>query len=466
MKKHNLIALPQRVDSSENLPAVRNGPAYVGSEGFTPTLSPALLEVLRSVQNELGLAQGSTGDLNKTSAELESMIQEEAQKLGFQLSSFERDQVLVQIERDGKQFGVLDELVNDPSITDVIVSSYNRVLVQQSRSNYSTGIKFPSQAAYEAFVERLLIKAGSSYSTKKPIADGMIEGFARLHAVHKCIAAHGPYLTIRLNRFASVSMRDLFDKGLAPREVLVYLENVIRSGNTLLIVGEVGTGKTTLARALSAALPIEESILVIEDTPEIKLEHPNVRYIVTRPANTEGEGRVAPSEVIRGGMRMAMNRIVFGEIRDPEAAEAFIDVCASGHPGLSTLHAKNAADAIVRLQLLLGRSQRGVDKEVLQQQIATAVGVVVYVDMCHETGGRRIFEVKELGNVSDGILKQKEIFRYEPAAGVPQWKLVNFVSNFKSELEKSANPLFLHEIPRTLELTTDVLFRQAQKQFI
>ena len=102
---------------------------------------------------------------------------------------------------------------------------------------------------------------------------------------------------------------------------------------------------------VAATVPEDESILVIEDTPEIRLEHPHVRYVATREANTDGAGRVTPSECIRAGMRMAMNRIIFGEIRDAEAAEAFIDVCASGHPGLSTIHGRSAIEAVARLEL-------------------------------------------------------------------------------------------------------------------
>src|SRR5690606_24534801 len=251
-----------------------------------------------------------------------------------------------------------------------------------------------------------LFRAGTTYSTKYPIADGMIGSFARLHAVHKSLCESGPYLTIRLNRFSSVSGSDLVELGLAPSGVISYLQAIVESGNTLLIAGEVGTGKTTLARALASGMPGEESVLVIEDTPEIRLDHPHVRYISTREANIDGAGRVSPSECIRAGMRMAMNRIIFGEMRDAEAAEAFIDVCASGHPGLSTIHARSASEALVRLQLFLGRAQKGVALSVLQEQIATAVQVIVFVDICRSTWRRRIMEVKELGGLGDGALRQ------------------------------------------------------------
>lgn len=125
----------------------------------------------------------------------------------------------------------------------------------------------------------------------------MISDYARLHAVHPSICQSGPYLTIRLNRFSEVTVDDLITNGLAPKVIFAYLEAITFTGQTLLIVGEVGTGKTTLAGTVLVLSIPEVPILVIEDTPEIQLEHPHVRYIRTREANSDGAGRVSPLNV-------------------------------------------------------------------------------------------------------------------------------------------------------------------------
>jgi len=289
----------------------------------------------------------------------------------------------------------------------------------------------------------------------------MIGSFARIHAVHKSLCESGPYLTLRLNRFSSVSSKDLIRFGLAPQGVFDYLNAMVAAGATLLIVGEVGTGKTTLARALASGMPAEESILVIEDTPEIKLEHPHVRYLTTREANTDGAGKVSPSECIRGGMRMAMNRIIFGEMRDAEAAEAFIDVCASGHPGLSTIHAKSAAESLTRLELFLGRAQKGVTRGVLNEQIATAVQAIVFVDICRETGRRRIQEVKEIGPVADGVIRQRDMFKYQVRRGLPEWRVLNKVSAHREAIERNSKGVNLSSYPAVLDLEMDQLYQEA-----
>jgi len=423
-------------------------------------MSPALVHILQEVQRELGYENAEQGE-SLDEVDLPVHVSKTATRLGFDLSNFERDQILEHLEREQKPFGLLQGLVDDQDISDIIVTDYSKISVQRGRQNYSTSLSFPSHESYVNFVERLLQKAGTTFSTKKPIADGMIGSFARIHAVHKSLCESGPYLTLRLNRFSSVSSKDLIRFGLAPQGVFDYLNAMVAAGATLLIVGEVGTGKTTLARALASGMPAEESILVIEDTPEIKLEHPHVRYLTTREANTDGAGKVSPSECIRGGMRMAMNRIIFGEMRDAEAAEAFIDVCASGHPGLSTIHAKSAAESLTRLELFLGRAQKGVTRGVLNEQIATAVQAIVFVDICRETGRRRIQEVKEIGPVADGVIRQRDMFKYQVRRGLPEWRVLNKVSAHREAIERNNKGVNLSSYPAVLDLEMDQLYQEA-----
>lgn len=433
-----------------------------GSYSIKPQTSAVLSHILTQVRTEISTQQNEEGSQAALSTqELQRIVQRVSQRLGFDLTNFERDEILAHLESDQKPFGILQGLVEDASISDIIISDYSHIAIQQGRRNYNTDLSFVDQQSYEVFVERLLQKAGSTYSTKKPIADGMIGSFARIHAVHKSICDSGPYLTIRLNRYSSVTCDNLIDSCMAPKEVFDYLRGIVLSGNTLLVVGEVGTGKTTLVRALAASIPNEESILVIEDTPEIRLEHPQVRYLTTRDSNTDGAGKVSPSECIRAGMRMAMNRIIFGEMRDAEAAESFIDVCASGHPGLSTIHARSAIDAVARLELFLGRAQKGVNRNVLTEQIVTAVQVIVYVNFCKVTGARRIITVKEIGPVADGALRQRDIFSYQVQNMLPTWKVVNRVSAHREMLEGLQTPFHLSSLPHTLELTINQQFRDA-----
>jgi pilus assembly protein CpaF len=422
MKRLDLAVINDQILTPKAIGGINSGKISSQQGAQLRNLSPALLHILREVQRELGVIAIDRAE-ELTSNELKDITDRISRRLGFELTSVERDEILVNLERSQREFGILQELIDDPRTSDIIVSNFSKIDVQQGRRNLSTDLSFPDAESYEAFVERLLQRAGVTYSTAKPIADGMIGSYARIHVVHKCLCESGPYLTIRINRFPSVALEDLEGFGLAPKEVFKYLRGLVSSGQTVLVVGEVGTGKTTLIRALASSLPAAESILVIEDTPEIVLEHPHVRYVYTRDANTDGAGRVSPAECIRAGMRMAMNRIIFGEMRDAEAAEAFIDVCASGHPGLSTIHARNASEAISRLELFLGRAQKGVGRQVVYDQIAKSIQAIVFLDLCKVTNSRRIMEVKEIGPVAEGVIRQRDIFEYKVIQNRPAWKI-------------------------------------------
>ncbi len=426
-----------------------------GPSSLSPLLAHVLDDTKRAIAHDGGVPSvASASDLSR-------YVTQAAARLGVELSSFERDEILAHIEGDSHTFGILRPLLEDPQVSDIVVSGFSKVSIQQGRRSVRTQIRFADQRSYEAYVERLLHRAGTAYSTKQPIADGMIGSLVRIHAVHSSLCDDGPYLTIRVNRFSSVALDDLESAGLAPSTVLSYLRAMVAINRTVMIVGEVGTGKTTLARALAGTIPHDESVLVIEDTPEIRLDHPHVRYMTTREENLEGSGRVSPAQCIRAGMRMAMNRIIFGEIRDAEAAEAFVDVCASGHSGLSTLHGRNVVDAVTRLELFLARVQRNADRGLLGAQVATAVQVMVVVDVCKTTGVRRVMEVRELGPVADGVLRQREIFSYKVVQGQPRWCVVSRVSAYRERLERLRPPFNFSEIPDSLELPIEVSYRES-----
>lgn len=415
-------------------------------------LYPALQLILHETRREIVRLKSGDAKQQVPNQEISSIIQQCARRLGLQLNRLESDQILSHLERESHPFGPLQELIDDQSVSDIIVINYSTVFAQRQRQNAPTHISFPSQGSYEAFVERLLQRCGSSYSTKQPIADGMYGNHARIHVVHRCLCESGPYLTIRINRFGQVTMRELIDSGLAPKPVFNYLEQAIQSHCTVMIAGEVGTGKTTLIRALCSIIPADQSVLVIEDTPEIKLFHPNVRYLTTRGYNLEGIGGITSSQCIKAGMRMAMNRIIFGEIRDAHAAESFIDVCTSGHSGLSTIHARSAQEAIARLQLFLRQARPGTSQQDAAEQLASAISIIIYVNVCHLTGRRRIFEVKEIGPIADNILRQRPIFNYQPITGEPVWKLMSRMTAIKDQqgevfpLNRYPSEIYLHNL--------------------
>lgn len=400
-----------------------------GLKSYSDELSPSAKYVVREAKKRLG-QQSAFTDLKMPGQipgeeDLFRLIRLVEDAEGEELSDKERTSAVAALSSSLEHYDILTPLLENPLVNDIIVRSYKDISIQSGRQNIQTDLRFVDHEAYKSFIENLLKRAGKSCTVATPVVDAAIDPHVRACVTHESFSppGSGPMLTLRVARHSNISIEGLVQSELAPRVILDYLSALIKDGDkTILIGGEVGTGKTTLVRALASKMREHEAILVIEDTHEIVLDRRFVRTLLTREPNTEGAGKIAPAQAIRTGMRMAMNRVILGEMRDAEAAEAFIDVCASGHAGMSTIHARNARDAISRLELFLARAQEGVGIENLRRQIANALSVVVFLGFDHNTKKRRIIEVLEVGASSDGAVQLSPIFSYAPTGMLPEWK--------------------------------------------
>lgn len=409
-------------------------------------LTPTARHVLRQARRKLALgaarsagAGPAAGKSLPDEAELLRLIRTVEESEKEQLSELERTTVVAALESCLDDFDILTPLIQNPKVNDIIIRSFDDISIQMERRNHRTDYRFTDAETYRSFVENLLKRVGKSCTTSTPVVDAAIGSNIRLCVTHESFSppGSGPMMTIRVARHSAISLSALETAELAPGAVLSYLETLVREcGATLLVSGEVGTGKTTLIRALAMAIEPDESILIIEDTHEIVLNRPFVRTLLTREANTEGAGRIEPATAIRTGMRMAMNRLILGEMRDARAAESFVDVCSSGHSGMSTIHARSARDSLSRLELFLGRAQGQVGVETIRREIADAVSVVVHLGVDPAAGRRRIMEVIEIASYSDGAIQQLPMFRLanDGQAAGPVWRRGAGVSQFDKQL--------------------------------
>jgi Flp pilus assembly CpaF family ATPase len=241
---------------------------------------------------------------------------------------------------------------------------------------------------------------------------------------------------------------------LAPRVVIEYLASLTRWGHaTMLIAGETGTGKTTLLKGLGTQFDPTESIVTVEDTPELNFNHDFLRALVSRPPNVEGIGEVTLQEHIKTTLRMTPNRVILGEMRTPFAAEAFLESAQTGHTGMSTIHARNAKETLVRLESLLGRAQKSVAIDIIRQQIALAVDVVVWMFRDKLSGRPRIGEVIEVGHYVEGSIQIKPIFKFDHSSQSPSWFVESWNSYFEEVLSKDG--IHLGRLEKTLNFETN-----------
>lgn len=398
-------------------------------------LSSAAQYVVRETKKRI---HSSIHDLS--SVELIDVMQQVENEEREVLSERERVAAVRALQSSLDHYDLLTPLIENKAVNDILISRYDDISVQIGRKNIQTDLRFGSRDTYKAFIEQVLKRAGKACTLATPVVDASIDPHIRMCVTHESFSprGEGPFVTIRIARQEALSAEGVLSSGMAPVVIFEYLSAIVRSGSaTVLISGEVGTGKTTLLRTLAQKIDPQEAVLVIEDTHEIMLERPFTRTLLIREANTEGAGKISHAEAIRAGMRMAMNRVLLGEMRDAAAAEAFIDVSASGHPGLSTIHARSARDTINRLELFLLRAQQGVGVDVVRRLIANSVSVIVFLSLDPIARRRRVQQVVEIATSADGQVQLSPIFTFTRLANRAVWMRDSGLTQFAETLRES-----------------------------
>lgn len=420
------------------------------------SLSALASTILREARRELGsdqdLQQGLAADAGMliSEASIAQAVDKVLRRRGDALDDIERANIIIHLQKDLMGWGVLQPLIDNREVTDIHCYDYQTIVLQRGKMSETTGIHWPNHQAYVSFIDRLLLRLGKSLSTQQHTVDASFPNGIRICAVHESVCgSKGPLLCIRVPRIVDVSLEGLISYQVAPPLIVQYLASLTRSGLvTMMVAGETGTGKTTLIKCLGTQFGSDESIVAVEDTPELNFQHPYFRSLVSRPANTEGIGEVTLQEHIKTTLRMTPTRVILGEMRTPYAAEAFLESAQTGHVGMSTIHARNARETLVRLESLLGRAQKSVSVEIIRQQIALAVDVVVWLFREKGTGKPRVGEVIEVGHYVEGAIQVRPMFTLVKTGQQPVWRVDSWSSSFEESLANDG--IYLGDSPKEI----------------
>ena len=452
-------------------PTGASAPAHKPTQGTTNTststnvrtqtnsrsgeLSALASTIMREARRELGSDFQMQQQMNNSSlaeAAITQAVDRVLKKRGEQLDDIERANVIITIQKDLMGWGVLQPLVDNKEVTDIHVYDYQTVVLQRGKVSEVTGLHWPNHQAYVTFIDRLLLRLGKSLTTQQHTVDASFPNGIRICAVHESVCGQrGPLLCLRVPRMSEVALENIITYQVAPPLIVNYLACLIRSGHaTMMVAGETGTGKTTLIKCLSTQFGPDESIVAVEDTPELNFQHPFFRSLVSRPPNAEGIGEVTLQEHIKTTLRMTPTRVILGEMRTPFAAEAFLESAQTGHVGMSTVHARNARETLVRLESLLGRAQKSVSIDIIRQQIALAVDSVVWLIREKATGKPRIAEVIEVGHFVEGVIQVRPMFSLIKQGTRPVWRVDSWSSNFDEQLK--ADGIHLGDSPPEISI--------------
>ncbi|GAA0483675.1 CpaF family protein [Streptomyces sp. NPDC046215] len=354
------------------------------SSHLVPVYRAKLLE-------EIDLAEMSALAAGERRTRLERVLGHIISREGPVLSTAERDRLIRRVVDEALGLGVLEPLLEDPTVTEIMVNGPDQIFVERAGRVELVPVRFASNEQLMQTIERIVSTVNRRVDESNPMVDARLPSGERVNVIIPPLALNGATLTIR--RFPrAYTLPELIGMGTLDERMLMLLSALVRAKLNVVVSGPTGSGKTTLLNALSGLIPEGERIITVEDAAELQLQQAHVIRLESRPPNVEGNGRITIRDLVRNSLRMRPDRIIVGEVRGGETLD-MLQAMSTGHDGsLATVHANSAEDALMRLQTLASMSEVKIPYEALRDQINSAVDCIIQLAR-HTDGTRRVAEI-------------------------------------------------------------------------
>ncbi len=338
------------------------------------------------------------------------------------LSRPERQRLFEQITAEILGLGPLQPLLEDESITEIMVNGAKNVYVERKGRLHRVPVTFESDEHVMRIIDRIVAPLGRRIDEASPYVDARLKDGSRVNAVIPPISLVGPVLTIRKFSKNPITVEQLIEFGTVTPEALQFLKACVEARLNIVISGGTGSGKTTLLNILSSFIPGDERILTIENAAELQLRQEHVVTLESRPPNIEGRGEITIRHLVINALRMRPDRIVVGEIRD-EAALDMLQAMNTGHDGsMTTLHSNSPRDTLTRLETMTMMAGMELPARAIREQIASAIDLVVHQERMRD-GTRKIVYITEVSGMEGDVITTTDLFLFEQT-GLDDGKVV------------------------------------------
>ncbi len=328
------------------------------------------------------------------------------------LTAADKQQISHEVLHEVFGLGPLEPLLQDSTISDILVNGYRQVYVERRGQLELTSVQFHDDAHLLRIIDKIVSQVGRRVDESNPMVDARLSDGSRVNAIIPPLAVDGPLLSIRRFGTDKLMPEDLVARQTMTRGMMTLLEAAVTAKLNIIVSGGTGAGKTTLLNALSCFISPRERIVTIEDAAELQLKQPHLARLETRTANLEGQGAVRQRQLLVNSLRMRPDRIIVGEVRGEEALD-MLQAMNTGHDGsLTTVHANTPRDAISRLEVMITLANANMHLLAIRQQIASAVHILVQCSRMSD-GTRRVTSITEVTGMEGDILTLQEIFVLE-----------------------------------------------------
>ncbi len=372
-------------------------------------------ELRSRVQDKLIAEIGPNVDFTQTH-EMRKKIQQLFDSIidaeGTQLTRADRVRLFEQIVADILGFGPIQALLDDESVSEVMVNGPKQIYVERKGRLTKTDVTFQNDEHVMRVIDRIISPLGRRCDESSPMVDARLPDGSRVNAIIPPLSLIGPVITIRKFSKNPLTPDDLINFGTLTADMVAFLKACVEARLNVIVSGGTGSGKTTLLNVLSGFIPDDERIVTIEDSAELQLRQDHVVTLESRPANVEGKGRVAIRDLVINALRMRPERIVVGECRGAEALD-MLQAMNTGHDGsMTTAHANTPRDLLARIETMCLMAGMDLPLRAIREQLSKAVEVVVQQSRMKD-GSRKVTNITEVQGMEGDVIVLQDIFVYE-----------------------------------------------------
>lgn len=323
-----------------------------------------------------------------------------------------RTRLLDWVVADILGYGPLEPLLQDSSITEVMVNGPKNVYMERYGLIEKTNVSFENDAHLMRIIDRIVSPIGRRVDESSPMVDARLPNGYRVNATIPPLSLDGPLLTIRKFATTPYTAQDLIANGTLSSGLVAFMKACVEARVNLVISGGTGTGKTTLLNVVSAYIPVRERIITIEDTAELQLKQEHVARLEKRPPNVEGSGEVTIRQLVINALRMRPDRIIVGEARGGEALD-MLQAMNTGHDGsMTTIHSNSPRDTLRRIETMVLMAGMELPLKAIREQLASAVELIIHMNRMRD-GTRKVVQVTEVQGLEGDSIVLQDMFMYE-----------------------------------------------------
>jgi pilus assembly protein CpaF len=366
----------------------------------------------RDLLSKIDLEKLTTLQDVRARTQVQTVIYELISAADVPLSAGEKERICREVLHEVFGLGPLEPLLQDASITDILINTHRLVYVERGGLLELTGVAFKDAAHLRHIIDKIVSNVGRRVDESSPMCDARLEDGSRVNVVIPPLALDGPLMSIRRFGRTPIGVEQLLAKRTITPPMIELLKGAVKARLNIVVSGGTGAGKTTLLNVLSSFISDRERIVTIEDSAELQLQQRHVARMECRPPNVEGKGAIRQRELVINALRMRPDRIVLGEVRGAEALD-MLQAMNTGHDGsLTTIHANNPRDAVARLETMSMMAELNLPDRAIRHQIASAVSIVVQVARLSD-GTRRVTQISEVTGVADDMVTMQDIFVFD-----------------------------------------------------